>query len=1068
MVEYSMGDLVCLHLQQVDGINEETVPYEASTPGIAAAMDLGTETFSDRVTLLSTLSALPERGFVEERVANVAGYHEERNVYTLTDEGRDHAQEVRERLESSELIVRTADTDERVSLANIGRYLDDAADPLVAALARADDGILVLDDEFDPDEDGDQFVDRTAELDRLRDIFGNALEGDPSTVFVSGEPGVGKTTLVRQLEPTVEEDEGYFLYGRCQSDVSEPYQPFLTAFADLPEGGREHLRSILTETRQPEADDRDELSTQRQAQFYQLATELVDVGDDRPVLLFIDDMQWADRSTALLFTSLARRIEDGQVVLVGACRPETSVGDWPLADALDELDESEYEWLDINRLDREWTAELVRQTVGALNVPEQFVDMLYERTDGNPLFVTESVARMLELNDIDPDVGVYPETREEMTIADEVERTIHSRLGILDDRARDLLELGSAIGDTIPREILEASSDLDDAAFLDYAGILVGAGIWHWEDAQQRLYFESGVVRETVQDSIDDARWRELHERVAEAYRQVDETEHAASIAYHERSAGNDDAALSYYRQAGEQATDVYAHEAAADAYERAVELAREHGHTESLLELVEELGDVSAILGESDEASRQYEFVREQAEDTERQQRMHRKQAKLYVDIGRMDEGLEHLDSGLARSDDTSPAETARLHGVYGHALTVQGDPDEGLDRFDTALSAIEAIADEEAAREIRSDVLNGIGNARRSKGEIDRAVGVFEELVELHRENDDEAELATVLSNYGATLSRAGESRHSLEVYQEARELYEEIGDQRGVMAVLNNMGITYQYLDEHEQAIECFEEGLELARATDDRRTLALLYVNLGYAYNNLANFEQAGEYAERAKELGEDIGDPTTVVCTHEIQGARYLYMGDPERALEVTTEGLELAREADARNRIAGSLALVGDIHAEREEYEQAIECFEEGIEQSLEFGNEQKAVVNRTGIVEVLTEQGNIEAAREHIEALEDVEGMTEFAIGALVTFYREAGDYDAAAEHVERGCEILADNANPLTEIDLQLERARLQAAQGDTDAARADAERARDRALDLGVTLLVDETEAFLDGLA
>jgi tetratricopeptide (TPR) repeat protein len=1064
MVEYSMADLVCLHLQGVGGIEDEPVPREASTPGIAAAMDLGEETLSDRVTLLSTLSTLPEQGLVEERVAQVADYHEKRNVYALTDEGVDHARELRENLESSEIRVRTADTDEQVSLANIDRYIDDAEDPLVTALSRAEGGILVLDEEFDPD--GGEFVDRTAELDRLRNIFGDALEGEPSTVFVSGEPGVGKTTLVRQLESTVEEHDGYALYGRCQSDVSEPYQPFLTAFADLPE--EERLRSILTETRQSEADDRDELSAQRQAQFYRLATELVDVAEDRPIVLFIDDMQWADRSTALLFTSLARRIEDGRVVLVGACRPETSVGDWPLADALEELDEDEYEWLDIDRLDREWTGELVRQTVGALNVPEQFVDMLYERTDGNPLFVTESVARMLELNDIDPDVGVYPDTTGEMTIADEVERTIHSRLGILDERARDLLELGSVVGDTIPRRVIEGASDLDEAAFLDYAGILVGAGIWHWEDAQQRLYFESGVVRETVQDGIGEARWRELHERVADAYRQVDEAEHAAAIAYHERSAGNDDAALSYYRQAGEQATDVYAHEAAADAYERAVEIAREQEDTETLLELVEELGDISAVLDEPDEAIRQYEFVRERATETERRQRMRRKQAKLYVEIGRMEEAFDHLDGGLALADDAPPAETARLHGVYGHALTVQGDPDEALDRFDTALSAVGEIPDEETATEVRSRVLNGIGNAHRTKGEIDRAAEVFEELVELHRENDDEAELATVLSNYGATLSRAGESRRSVEVYQEARDLYEEIGDQRGVMAVLNNMGITYQYLDDHEQAIECFEEGLELARATENRRTLALLYVNLGYAYNNLAEFETAGEYAERARELGEDIGDPTTVVCTHEIQGTRYLYTGNPERALSVTREGLELAREADARNRIAGSLALVGDIHAERGEYEQAIEAFEEGIEQSIEFGNEQKAVVNRTGLVEVLAEQGDIEAARDHVEALEDVEGMAEYAIGALATFYREAGEYDAAAEHVDRGFEVLTDNANPLTEIDLQLERARLQAARGDTDAARADAKRARDRALDRGISLLVDEAEAVVDDLA
>lgn len=1066
MVEYSMADLVCLHLDGARGIEEEPVPYEASTPGIAAAMDLGTETLSDRVTLLSTLSTLPERGLVREEVARVDEIHEERNVYTLTEKGREHARERRAELESESVTVRTADSDNRVPLADIDRYLDGVDDPLVAALARAEDDILVLDEEFAIDESDSTFVNRTAELETLYGLFDTALGEQPQTVFVNGEPGVGKTTLVRRLEERLEPHDGSFLYGRCQSDVSEPYQPFLTAVADLPERTRDRLRSTLTETQQVDADDRDELTAQRQAQFYQVATELADTSADRPVVLFIDDMQWADRSTALLFTSLARRIEQGQLLLVGACRPETSTGDWPLAAALDNLDESEYEWLDIDRLDREWTGQLVRQTVGALTVPEQFVDLLYAQTDGNPLFVTESIAQMIERREIDPEVGVYPESQAELTIADEVERTIHSRFDILDENARSLLELGSVIGDTIPRPVLEGASDLEDAALLDYAGMLVGSGIWHWEDAQERLYFESGVVRETVQEGIDDERWRRLHARVAEAYRDLDDEEHAGAVAYHERAAGNDEQALSYYKQAGEQATDVYAHEVATDAYERAIEIARELEQTETLLELVEELGDIAVILDDTDEATRRYEFVLERADETERRQRMYRKRAGLNVDLGRMETAREDIERGLALDDaaDASPVETAQLHALSGQGLSVQGEPDDALEKFETAMRVVEEIADAEDATDVRSKVLNGIGNAYRSKGEIDSAIDVFEDLVDLHRENDDTAALATVLSNYGGALSRAGEPQRSAEVYKEARELYEDVGDRRGVMAVLNNLGITYQYLDDHDRAIDCFEEGLELARATENRRTLALLYVNLGYAYTNLADFETAAEYAEQARELGEEIGDPTTVACTHEIQGSTHLHTGSLDDALETVSEGLAKAREARARNRVAASLALLGDIYAERGEYEEAIDAYEEGIEQSLEYGNEQKAVINRTGLVTLLAEQGDIEAAREHVTALEDVEGMVEYSVSALATFYRAAREYDAAAEQLERGFDVVEDSANPLTDIDLLLERARLNAARGDHASAREDAKQARDRALEHDVALLVEEAESVL----
>lgn len=1093
MVEYSMADLVCVHLLGHGDIESEPVPYAQSTPGIAAAMDLGTETLSDRITLLSTLSTLPEDGLVVEQTAPANSVSGERKVYALTAEGRAHAESVRDRLESESLVVRTPDSDTQVDLDSIEEYvdsefetfMDDEEDLLVAALARADDGVLVVDEKL---EWGDSpFVDRQTERDTLESLFDEALAGVAQTVFVSGEPGVGKTTLVRELEDTVEANDGLFLYGRCDRAVGEPYQPFLTAVTDLPEATRTSIRTLLTETQAP-AEDRDDLDAQRQAQFYDVAEALASAAADRPVVLFIDDLQWVDRATAQLFVSLVRHVEDGRLLLVGTCRPETTVGDYPLTTALEDIDERTYEWLELDRFDRHWTGELVRQTIQALTVPETFIDLVHEQTDGNPLFINESLSRMLDRNDIDPELGLYPESRAEVTVADAVDETIHSRLEILDDQAQRLLDLGSTIGETIPRSVLEDASTLDEAAFLDYAGILVGSGIWRFEESQQRLYFESGVVRETVQDAIDDERRERLHERVADAYRTLadDEDEslktpddsaessklagnHAERIAHHELNAGNEGQALTYYREAGEQATKVYAHEVATDAYERAIELARDLDRPETVYTLVEERADTASMLGDHDEATRRYEFVLAQVTDPAHQQRIYRKLGEIAVGVGELDDALDYGDHGMALSDSNaaSPAETTRLHVVSGKTLSRQGETDEALERFERAKTTIEDIDDDSEATAIEAKVLRGIGSTYQNTGQIDRAIEVYEDLITLHRDREETGALGNTLLNYGSSLNRSGAYQEAIAAYEEARECFETVGDRNGVVMVLNNLGIIYQYLNDQQRAIECFEEGLDMAPATRNKRLLAYLYLNLGYAYIAEADLDTASEYAHQARDRAQDIGSPTQRVCTREIEGECRLYEQDLDGAREVVTTGLDIAREADARNRIAGSLALLGDIHAERGDHRQAIEAYEEGIEQSLEFGNEQKALINRIGLLTHHTECGNLDTAREYVDAVANGDALIDQRASALAAFYRETGEHDQASEHLDNVFDELGDRIPTVSEIDLLLERAQLAVAEGDKEQASDDATRALDLARTHEIPLFVEDAASLLSDM-
>lgn len=1068
MVEYSMGDLVCLHLQNVGELGDEPVPRAASRPGIADALALDSQAIAARVGLLSTLSELTEEELIEKRSLQIEENGTEEPVYSLTTVGEHHAEQRREELQDTELLVRTPNGEQQLPIPAIEKHLPgELSDPLVEALARAEEGVLVVEPEDSAAEE-QAFINRESELETLQTNFERAVSGTPQTVFVSGEPGVGKTTLVRQLEPVVDRHDGHFLYGRCHDDVSDPYQPFLTAVADLPGTVQTRIESLLTDTDALETEDHEKLEAQRSATFYEVGSTLTAAARETPIVLFLDDTQWIDVSTALLFANLSRRVETGQLMFVSACRPESASGDWPLDDVLEELDDASYTWVDVDRFDRDNTAALVRATLGTLAVPDTFIDQLYERTDGNPLFVRESVQRMRETNAIDPEVGVYPTSKDELTICGEVEETIVSRFESLDEAAQTLLELGAIIGDTIPLAVLQAASDLDHTTFREYIRLLQETDVWQWEDAQGRLYFKSGVVRESLQANLDESRRRRFHERVADAYRVIDDIGYASAIAHHERQAGNPERALASFREAGDDAMTVFAHEVAIESYEQAAEIARELDDDDVLLDVVESMGDTYRVLDEYENAHRRYEFVRERTASPAIEKRMYRKQAALQLANGAYDSAAMFASAGLDINAD-APLEDARFHATRGSINAKQGEPEQARLEYDKAqevLQSIEDTAEESVA--VRTQILNGIGNVHRAKGEITKATPYFEDAVALQEEQGDKVELANALLNYGSALSRSNEYEEAVQIQERARDLYEEIGDRHGITSALNNLGITYQYLDAHERALECYEEGLEIARVTDNKQALALLTVNLGYVSTALATYDDALEYASQARELGEEMGDPTTIVCTHEIESDVYFQRGEIQQALDVATEGLRIAREADARNRIAGTLSLIGEMYLAQNAYDAAIDAFQEGIDVSDSFGNTQKAAVNQGGLVRALTQAGRLDEAVEHVERLESLESMGENTVVPLAMYHRQIGEPDTARDHLERGFELVEQSTNPPFACEVSLEAARLEAEIGAVETAYDQARQAQSIAEENGLLRLETEAQSLLDSFA
>lgn len=931
MVECSTTDQLCLHLATVEDSDESPAPYGASAPGLAELLGLGTNALSGRFELFSALSELQQRGLVEERTALVATLGEQRRVYRLTEAGENYARTVRQQLTDQEITVKTGGGVETLSLSTAAEQFEES---LAELLGNVEDDVLVAEDDIDSGSSPESlpFVDRDEELTWLEDMFERTPE-KPTAALVTGEPGIGKTMLVDELGRRITEQGGLFLHGQCQASATEPYYALKDAFDDLPSPVAAEVTELLTAQQGVEPDDQDELDTRRRSLFTRVREELTTGVADRPVVLFVDDATWLDRPTALLFAHLVDQLSGELFLGILAGRP---TGTGPSIESVLSRRDIDVEPLDLDSFGRSATEELICRLVGTRRVPGTFTDVVQEHTGGNPLFITESVTRMLEEGVVKPAVGVYPEGREELLIPDTVEESITGRLDLLDGDTRELVELATLVGDVFPEPVVTTASSLDAGAVRERVELLVESRLW--ERDGNRLRFTSPAVRESIRDTIPEDRRRSLHRHIAESYQEQDSSERqAAAISYHYEAAGDVSNAIGASLTAAQRATDVYAHETAIEACERALDLAQDIGDDDSLVEALERLGETHVALGEFDEAERCYRYVRTQSETAEVVQRMYRKQGEVARRQGEYEQAHSHLENALDVTDGNRREEAATL---------------------------------------------NELGVVGRKQREFESTREYFQRSLDIYEAIDDPTGVATALKNLGTVAVRVGDFSTAREYYQRALDSYEEIGDRNGAAKCLNNIAIIAWKEGDVETAREFFQRSLDIDRDLEYRHGEAKTLNNLGLVERREGNISEAREYLQTSLELKQELGARHDVATSLNNLGILAAIEGEFTDAREYVRRSLTLFEELGDSEFVAKSHGLLGLVAVSEGDLEEGRAQLDDALSQLAELGAIPTALEVLRYHLETELDADNTERARALCERAQSLVDDAETELG--------------------------------------------------------------------------------------
>jgi predicted ATPase len=703
------------------------------------------------------------------------------------------------------------------------------------------------------------FVGRRGELDALEAAASTVRGGRCQLVFVTGEPGIGKTTLVAKTAADALTDGATVLFGRCDEHSLVAFQPFVEAIDHyVAEAPPDQLRAepgaqaadlaLLVPSLARRLPELGQVAgtgaeTERYRIFESVTAFLSGLCEGGPLVLVLDDLHWADRPTLGLLQHVVRRSRDASILLIGTYRDTDLVRTQPLSEALVDLRRADLvSRIHLSGLPFEDVQDLVTagQTPG--DADRDLAKALWSETEGSPLFLREILRHLEETGVVrrGDDGRLRAQRRiDQLGIPEGVKEVIGRRLTRLSEPANVALRTGSVIGRELRMDVLEQVCDLSEDQLLDAMDEALAAGVVDEVPGKPgRWSFTHALVRYTLYEELSLSRRVRLHQKVGEALEAIDAGDgpHLAEIAYHFSQAavsGTAEKAVDYACRAGAFAMRVAAWEQAARHFAGAVEVAEDAGTDTTVV--------ADLLLAQGD--------------------------AEWRRDAGVARRTFERVIS-LVGTDD--PARLARAalgyagFGIRGFWVEMFVVNERVLELLETALAA---LPDEPSA--LRAQVLACLAREQYfQSGTDDRRRQLVDQALAMARAVGEPEVLAAVLS--------------------------------ASVLAVLSP--------DSGEEVGRHTAEMLALADELDDREleAAALRFI----VTTPTADAEHLFSALQRWEELIDELKDPTAAAFDKLMRGGMAMQRGDFATAERLIAESFRDAHELHDRNAFGAGATIV--------------------------------------------------------------------------------------------------------------------------------------------------------------
>jgi serine/threonine protein kinase/tetratricopeptide (TPR) repeat protein len=785
-----------------------------------------------------------------------------------------------------------------------------------------------------------RIIGRQAELEESKILWRRVTQDQGQALLISGEPGIGKTRLMREIITHTEVSGGKSLLGECYAESNSPYSAFtqITRQAidmlskehlDLPETVLADLLSLTPDIRFRfpgiEPNPRLDPESEQQRLFENMLLLLSNLSSNEPLLVVVDDAHWADSGTVAMLHHLIRRTHHLPVMILATYREVELKESRPFNEMLLDLNRQRLGYrIKLERLDKEATRQLLK-SIFAEDISDEFLDGIYRETNGNPFFIEEVCRALVESGAVYFENGEWQRvSMDELQIPQGVQVAVEYRLTNLPKEYQDILRMASIIGREFSFEILSTALEMDEDMIID--------GLEAAEEAQMiqeiegssdvTFIFVHALVPSAIADSVRTLRRRKLHKRVADAIETVNPRDYEG-LAYHFGEAGDDTQAIKYYTLAGERAAEAFANQDAEKYFQFALDLVEEQHEQAALLS---KLGLSQAFQSKHLEALETWQEaigIFESLKKIDKVAELFARSTRTTWDSGDTIGCLTIAEQGLAAvaGADDGPG-LARLFAEYSRACYFNGKLDESWKFGERGLKMAEDL-----------------------------------ELVEIQVET-----LATL------GLCVQNEPQQSIQYLEKAARLADKANLPRQATRAHNNLAIQYLlHNSDMLMAIQEMQTAARIAHQVGDRDG------ELFYRSNHAAwlivqgQLEEVDHYIPELKEISDSLsGEGAGPLNFNQMNNLLMVARGDFDQALDYSHSNLDQIRQIGDLQRLEATLEIIiliaiitGDLTLGKQTAEEYFQLATNKLASAAGANNELSIIYSR---------QGDTALAREHYE----------------------------------------------------------------------------------------------------
>jgi tetratricopeptide (TPR) repeat protein/transcriptional regulator with XRE-family HTH domain len=904
-----------------------------------------------------------------------------------------------------------------------------------------------------PTHESAPFVGRGVEYGLIIGLIARLTTGAGQTVLIEGEAGIGKSRLMREVARYAESQGLPTLATNCyEIDRAMPYQPVIdlimraldrappTALRKIAPVSLAELAALVPAVAERFA-DLPQLSQDfpeaRQARLSRAVGQFLEAtGDDRPLILMVDDIQWADDASAQVLHYLARHVTGRPALLIYAYRDEDLDTDERLARLVESLcRETDARRMSLARLGLGDAESLVAALSDARLAAPGLGARLHRETEGNPFFLMSILQSLTE-------GGIPLETRQggdPAILPDALRAAVRVRITHVPQEIRSTLETAAVLGRRFDFDTRLDMTREPEGQLLHALEVLVKRRLLR-EEVEGGIYdFSHDKVREVVYRDIGGARRRLLHRSVAEVLERRGEGEaheRDALLAEHYERANVWSKALKYLVLAGERSQALFAIRDALRWLDRAVVISESHPEAmdeRERLALYERRGAARAQAGQTEGA---------------------------VADIRRV------IDAAHAGGDRKKACDALiQLGMTYRRA----GAYDEATTCLTAALAESRTVNDAPSA----ADTLYHLGTVAWSTGRYDRAFEYHQEALEIC-ERLGLGDIVAVQAYHGrgeAHLANA-EPTAAIACFTRSIELARGIGDKSYESENLMMIGYAcmgIRGLGDYPRALSSFNEALEIARAADLQWHIGPTLLGLDHVRACTGDYGAA--WTGMMKTLGwiESLKVVQYQFLAYDLIGHLLLDLGLTEQALQRMERALALSRDTGidfCRDSIEAHRAIA----LARLGHNDTAPVLQDALEHARRTSARHMMVRCLEGLAEVTLAQGDPIRCRKFADellTLAESNGLRE--LEAIARRWRGEAwfaekAYARAQPELSRAATLAEDIGRVRLRLDTEAGLARLSAAQGRRDAAQYYGARAHAMAETIEKSLVSSGLEARL----